>query len=294
MATIAEIKSFIRRVRMEHDSRIAATYGPVATKVAGIAEGAQVNVLEGITVDGTTQTITNKIAALDLSAYAKKTDVTSSVRVKGSVANFAALPANAEVGDMYHITAAGGTDENGVAIKAGDNVVKTATGWDNFGGTVDLSAYVTSASIADERTKLAGIESGAQVNVIETVKVDGVALTPTSKAVDIDLSGKVDKVNGKQLSTEDYTTAEKTKLSGVAEGAQVNVLESVSVDGTALTATNKGVNIDLSGKVDKVNGKGLSTNDFTDAYKTTVDNLNTAVNATFSDDDLTYIFADSV
>lgn len=33
---------------------------------------------------------------------------------------------------------------------------------------------------------------------------------------------KVDKVAGKGLSTEDYTTAEKTKLSGITPGAQVN------------------------------------------------------------------------
>jgi Chaperone of endosialidase len=34
---------------------------------------------------------------------------------------------------------------------------------------------------------------------------------------------KVDKVSGKVLSTNDYTTAEQTKLSGIATGAQVNV-----------------------------------------------------------------------
>lgn len=34
---------------------------------------------------------------------------------------------------------------------------------------------------------------------------------------------KVDKVQGKGLSTNDYTTAEKTKLAGIAEGAEVNV-----------------------------------------------------------------------
>lgn len=34
-----------------------------------------------------------------------------------------------------------------------------------------------------------------------------------------DISGKVDKVNGKGLSTNDYTTAEKNKLSGIAENA---------------------------------------------------------------------------
>ena len=37
------------------------------------------------------------------------------------------------------------------------------------------------------------------------------------------LDGKVDKVSGKGLSTNDYTTAEKTKLSGIATGAEVNV-----------------------------------------------------------------------
>ena len=46
------------------------------------------------------------------------------------------------------------------------------------------------------------------------------------------LATKVDKVTGKQLSTEDYTTAEKTKLGGIAEGAQVNVFEGIKVDGT--------------------------------------------------------------
>lgn len=35
--------------------------------------------------------------------------------------------------------------------------------------------------------------------------------------------GKVDKVSGKGLSTNDYTTAEKTKLAGIAAGAEVNV-----------------------------------------------------------------------
>ena len=33
------------------------------------------------------------------------------------------------------------------------------------------------------------------------------------------LGGKVDKVDGKGLSTNDYTTAEKNKLSGIASGA---------------------------------------------------------------------------
>lgn len=50
---------------------------------------------------------------------------------------------------------------------------------------------------------------------------------------------KVDKVAGKQLSTEDYSTAEKTKLDGVAEGAQVNVLEGLTLNGTDLSISGK-------------------------------------------------------
>jgi hypothetical protein len=46
---------------------------------------------------------------------------------------------------------------------------------------------------------------------------------PVSTATQTALDTKVDKVTGKGLSTEDYTTAEKTKLAGIAEGAQVNV-----------------------------------------------------------------------
>jgi len=55
-------------------------------------------------------------------------------------------------------------------------------------------------------------------------RVKGSNLTPDE--VDdnfLDLStNKVDKVSGKQLSTEDYTSTEKTKLSGVATGATAN------------------------------------------------------------------------
>ena len=56
----------------------------------------------------------------------------------------------------------------------------------------------------------------------------------------------VKKETGKGLSTNDYTATDKTKLDGVETGAQANVIESVSVDGAALTVTSKGVNIDLS------------------------------------------------
>lgn len=87
---------------------------------------------------------------------------------------------------------------------------------------VDSKVKASGTFSDEDATKLAGIEAGAEVNVIETVKVDGTALAVSSKAVNIDLSGKVDKVSGKGLSTNDYTTTEKNKLAAIASGAEVN------------------------------------------------------------------------
>ena len=67
----------------------------------------------------------------------------------------------------------------------GANYVATATTptWDKLSETVDLSGYATTA------------------------------------AMNTALGNKVDKVSGKGLSTNDYTTAEKDKLAGIATGA---------------------------------------------------------------------------
>lgn len=74
------------------------------------------------------------------------------------------------------------------------------------------------------------------------------------------LNDKVDKVTGKGLSTNDYTTAEKNKLNDVASGAQVNVIETVKVNNTALTPSSKAVNITVPTKTsDITNDSGFIT-----------------------------------
>lgn len=78
----------------------------------------------------------------------------------------------------------------------------------------------------------------------------------TTEAMD----GKVDKVTGKGLSTNDYTTAEKNKLSGIEAGAEVNVIETVKVNNTALTPSSKAVNITVPTKTsDITNDSGFIT-----------------------------------
>lgn len=58
------------------------------------------------------------------------------------------------------------------------------------------------------------------------------------------INSKVDKVSGKGLSTNDFTTELKNKLDGIEAGAKDNVIETVKVNGSALTPdANKAVNV---------------------------------------------------
>jgi hypothetical protein len=98
------------------------------------------------------------------------------------------------------------------------------------------------------------------MSLVNTTFLDDAGLVSLWGKITGKLATKVDKVEGKQLSTEDYTTAEKTKLAGIEEGAQVNVLESVSVNGTALTPTSKGVDITVPTNNNQLtNGAGYQT-----------------------------------
>ena len=80
---------------------------------------------------------------------------------------------------------------------------------------------------------------------------------------DIELLGqmKVNKVTGKGLSTNDYTTAEKNKLAGIAAGAEVNTITGVKGNAESayrtgqvnITPTNIGLgNVNNTADVDKI------------------------------------------
>jgi hypothetical protein len=188
------------------------------------------------------------------------TSISAVYKPKGSKATIAEVIAltDAKVGDVWDVkaefTLAGKkypASTNVVCVTATSTSAHTDANWDALGGTVDLTPY---AKTADMTAKL---------------------------------GSKVDKVSGKQLSTNDYTTAEKNKLAGIASGAQVNTVTSVAgkTGAVALAKADVGLNnVDntsdagkpistatqsaLNNKVDKVTGKGLSTNDYTTAEKT--------------------------
>ena len=92
---------------------------------------------------------------------------------------------------------------------------------------------------------------------------------PLSTATNMALATKVDKVSGKELSTNDYSTAEKAKLAsitGTNTGDQDLSAYATTVQ-LASKANASDVTASLATKVDREIGKGLSSNDYTTAEK---------------------------
>ena len=106
--------------------------------------------------------------------------------------------------------------ENGEVLKydaeQGKWINGTASGG---GGTSDYTDLTNKPKIND--VTLSGNKSLSDLGIADADDVY------TKTESDTLFSAKVDKVSGKGLSENDYTTAEKTKLAGIAAGAEVNV-----------------------------------------------------------------------
>lgn len=111
--------------------------------------------------------------------------------------------------------------------------------------TKDLATTSTSGLMSSsDKTKLNSVESGANKTIIDSalsststnpvqnklinavlIEIDSAIDEITESVSNLD-ANKVDKVSGKGLSTEDYTTAEKEKLAGIATGANKTTVDS--------------------------------------------------------------------
>ena len=65
--------------------------------------------------------------------------------------------------------------------------------------------------------------------------------TPVAEQISSAVGNKVDKVDGKGLSTNDYTTEEKDKLSSIVSGAEVNqnTFSNITIGNTTIYADAK-------------------------------------------------------
>lgn len=97
-----------------------------------------------------------------------------------------------------------------------------------------------SGEVQKNTTAIATLNGTGAGSVTKTVN-DAVEAAQATLQANIDK--KVDAETGKGLSTNDYTNDDQTKLAGIAAGAQVNVIESVKVNGVALDISDKAVDV---------------------------------------------------
>ena len=123
--------------------------------------------------------------------------------------------------------------------------------------TTSVSGIVGIANGGTNATTVLGAKTNLQLqNVDNTSDLN----KPLSTATQIALNTKVDKVSGKELSTNDYTTIEKNKLAAI-----------IGTNTGDQDLSSYATNVALATKVDKVTGKELSTNDYTTVEKTKLD-----------------------
>lgn len=213
--------------------------------------------LQSIATSDTVIAIDNRLKAVeaDYLKAADKTELNSAISDVQTTAN------NAEKVAMSKQNALTATQL--AAINSGITAAKVGE-YDAVKTTVDAfftsensinEAYDTLQEIAAylEADETGAANLTARVGAIETKLPDGtIADTDDIDAAKSEAIAEaandaadkyVAKVSGKDLSTNDYTTAEKDKLSDIEANAQVNVLEGVQFNGVDLTITSKKVNV---------------------------------------------------
>lgn len=190
-------------------------------------------------------TVTDGKTVVEMIADAKTAATYDDTAVKASI------KANADAITILNGTSAveGSVDKkvadaiNEFATKVSDDqTVNTFKELIDYAATHQGEYSTLSGEVQKNTTAIATLNGKDTVagSVAKTVK-DAVDAAQATLQGNID--GKVDKVTGKGLSTNDYTNDEKAKLEGIAEGAQVNVIETVKVNGVALTPSANAVDV---------------------------------------------------
>ena len=141
------------------------------------------------------------------STYAKKSDISNVYKFKGTKTNYADLPTtNRVTGDVWNIINADA--EHG--IKAGDNVAWNGTEWDNLSGTVDLSAYATTATTDAMSADITSLMNEVFVLMATASVSPNIAEVGTNPTVALTVDAKL----GKGRTQVDEITIDGTKYTG--------------------------------------------------------------------------------
>jgi hypothetical protein len=220
----------------------AAVDAALATKISN----ADATAALALKLDANKVAVVNGVASLDASGKVPTDQIPaisfSSVKVLGAEAEMLAL-GSAVVGSVVIRT-----DVNKNYVLAASNPAVLA----NWIELLTPAPPVQTVNGYSGNISITKADLGLG-NVQNTSDADKVISTRAQTALDT----KVDKVTGKSLSTNDYSTAEKTKL------AAITGTNTGDQDLSAFATTTA-----LNTKVDKVTGKSLSTNDYSTAEKT--------------------------
>lgn len=209
LARLKHLKQLAQKAKAESDA--------VATRVKALEDvGAQANKIESIKVNGAAQAIGSD-KSVNISVPTKTSQLNNDSTFQTSAQVVAAI--NTAISKSGH-----------ASFQKVDAVPKADAAQEN----ILYLVMNTTTKHYDIYAKIKGSSDSYTMELLDDTTVD--------------LSGKVDKVAGKGLSTNDYTTAEKTKLAGIAEGANKYVHPSY----TAKTSGLYKVTVDATGHVSAV------------------------------------------
>ena len=213
-------------------SDTTSTYSATGTApVNGTAVASAIGALDVNEVGGTGKYI-SKISETDGKISATAADMPTS------------LPAS-DTTDTYSATGTVPVSGTAVAAALGTLDVAEVGGSGKYIQKISETDGKISATSQDLNATAVGLGSVVNTGDSATPMENGTTKFTTGGAY-TELAKKVDKVTGKGLSTNDYTTTEKNKLAGIEAGAEANVLESVSLGGVEQPITSKNVNLSVA------------------------------------------------
>ena len=141
------------------------------------------------------------------------------------------------------------------------------------------SAGSISKRVTDLETSTTELANSKLDNSTVTDNVTSTSTTSPLSAnqgrlLNINVNSRVEKVAGKDLSSNDYTTTEKNKLSGLQNTSVTDSLTSTSTTNALSANQGRILNTNVNSRVEKVDGKGLSTHDYTTQDRNKLATLN--------------------
>lgn len=216
---LRDLKALSERIKQDYATKTELT--TLSTKVDTLEKaGGEPNVITAVKVNGTALAITDKAVDVTVPAYtiekaADSGDYAAIYKLmKDGVAAGAAINIPK---DMVVKSGSVVTDPEGQAagtyIKLVLQNVKDPL-YIDVGGLIE---YVTSGSAEGDMVFISIDETTHKVTA--TITDGTITKAKLHSDVQTEIEGKVNKVEGKGLSTNDYTNDEKTKLAGITAGA---------------------------------------------------------------------------